>query len=1014
MSSQPTNRYRYEISSRLGILQVNPLGEANFQIEWTRQDDGRLEYKKALPSKVVFRDEPTNPDNAYRYLMKLEKSRYRCEFISITVQRKCTYSGSIAWIPHFSGRMSLNDCFVDESACFIEAKLTDVNIEQCYEDNKAKEVNILQGLPTHTVKLQTAGVTIETVSYSRTIATNAGNCKAVYWGGTGNPNAGGWIYYELEFSTDPVNNTCYMRAEWAREVILVDCSAPSPGSEWILVQDSCPSGQKKYARPARTFGCNYDYADPNDSTQHEYYTCNVLGLTGSNLSIDNCVRLDEVINLFVSQYCGGYTFVSNLLQINPDVISDLDYVTGLKSSKHNLVVAQKADVKRPNTSDNGTKAIWTMEKLFRFLTMSMNQRWEIESGTIRMEHVSYFQKSPGIDLSLPRYAPYIKAKQQYSYNTPDIPIREEFKWMEAKAGDFAGFPIEYFSACVGPENNVKTYSIEDVTTDVELCLNNPDSDSQVVSDSGFVVMACDVLNGEYYLITEAQIFGGSTLNNPLAWSHLHRDYYKYDRPLRQGYLNQALTTFITVQRTKKGAQISIPFCCDDTFDPDDEINGLFGPATVDKATFNFVSDMVDLDLLYDADYGIVDNQSPIANDDMASTYIDTPVMINVLANDSDPDGTIRGIVILLPPMHGTASVTNDNMLLYSPEPGYVGDDNISYASVDDYGQQSNNALVLIDVLAANTAPIANDDSYYTNKNTMLNVAAPGVFANDSDNQGFTLQSFTPTSAQGGTVNIANTGALAYNPANNFVGTDTATYTIVDSQGLTDTATVTIDVRDPNNPVANNDTYSTPVNTNLMVSAPGVLANDTTTIGSLSVVAASGSTSQGGTFSISANGSFSYNPASGFTGPDTFPYTNTNGTGTDTATVSINVLPQIYVRLTKENDTEIPLYNTCNGMQTAGGVRREANFRLSFFSNSAGTTPYDVSGLGLTVNYRVDGYDYSGNPYSNLYSVAVSGTTQLVFSGTYYRNVYNCSGAVISSAYLNQNYILNPGNYTLLS
>jgi subtilisin-like proprotein convertase family protein len=91
------------------------------------------------------------------------------------------------------------------------------------------------------------------------------------------------------------------------------------------------------------------------------------------------------------------------------------------------------------------------------------------------------------------------------------------------------------------------------------------------------------------------------------------------------------------------------------------------------------------------------------------------------------------------------------------------------------------------------------------------------------------------------------------------------------------------------PVANDDSYNAAQDTTLTVPAPGVLANDTGTPAPTAVAISGGSTTQGGTVTLSTNGGFSYNPPAGFTGSDTFTYTATNGPGaTDTATVTFTV------------------------------------------------------------------------------------------------------------------------------
>lgn len=95
------------------------------------------------------------------------------------------------------------------------------------------------------------------------------------------------------------------------------------------------------------------------------------------------------------------------------------------------------------------------------------------------------------------------------------------------------------------------------------------------------------------------------------------------------------------------------------------------------------------------------------------------------------------------------------------------------------------------------------------------------------------------------------------------------------------------------PVAVDDTYRTPAGTQLVVDAPGVLGNDTDPTGD-TVAVASGSTgtlstTAGGTVDLSADGSFSYFPADGFVGSDTFTYQASDGidpSGTATVTISV--------------------------------------------------------------------------------------------------------------------------------
>lgn len=78
------------------------------------------------------------------------------------------------------------------------------------------------------------------------------------------------------------------------------------------------------------------------------------------------------------------------------------------------------------------------------------------------------------------------------------------------------------------------------------------------------------------------------------------------------------------------------------------------------------------------------NQPPMASPDNIGTTPGTPVTINVLSNDVDPDGDPLSIVIDIPPSHGTAVVQN-GQIIYTPAAGYTGLDSFTYIVSDGRG-----------------------------------------------------------------------------------------------------------------------------------------------------------------------------------------------------------------------------------------------------------------------------------------------------------------------------------------
>ena len=86
-----------------------------------------------------------------------------------------------------------------------------------------------------------------------------------------------------------------------------------------------------------------------------------------------------------------------------------------------------------------------------------------------------------------------------------------------------------------------------------------------------------------------------------------------------------------------------------------------------------------------------------ANNDSATTLTNTPVTVNILANDTK-DGVppvtlpdLQGLpTITLPPSNGTATVNQDVTVTYTPNPGFVGTDFFDYTILGQPGAPGSN------------------------------------------------------------------------------------------------------------------------------------------------------------------------------------------------------------------------------------------------------------------------------------------------------------------------------------
>ncbi|MGA2670054.1 MAG: Ig-like domain-containing protein, partial [Dehalococcoidia bacterium] len=272
------------------------------------------------------------------------------------------------------------------------------------------------------------------------------------------------------------------------------------------------------------------------------------------------------------------------------------------------------------------------------------------------------------------------------------------------------------------------------------------------------------------------------------------------------------------------------------------------------------------------------NTAPVAVNDTYTTAEDTTLTVaapGVLSNDTDADGDTLTAIKVTNPSHGSVTLNSNGSFSYTPTANYNGSDSFTYKA-NDTKADSNTATVSITITAVNDAPAAVNDSYTTTKNTTLTVAAPGVLSNDTDVDSANLTAIKVTNPSHGSVTLNTNGSFTYTPTANFTGSDSFTYKANDGSLDSNTATVSITVNTTNSaPAAVNDTYTIAQDTTLTVAAPGVLSNDTDADAN-TLTAVKVTDPSHGSVTLNANGSFTYTPASGYTGADSFSYQANDG------------------------------------------------------------------------------------------------------------------------------------------
>ena len=963
----PKNNYKYTITDRLGTYVSVPLGENDFSIEWERQDDDNLDYSKGIQGKMYFQKE------SYLRLMQMENSVYRCEEQILTVYRNC---GGVD-LKLIEARISLNEGDFDLDKCYIVLKSLKDSENKCYDDNKGEKINLLS--------LIYDRITVQTKSFVGTLQTK--NCftnspsyqSPDYWCGDGDPYAQNWTLLSYNGSSpDGVRNS--FSNTWVREIVEIDCSE-TPDANWILVEDNCgTTGKRKYAQGVTLINCQSSSTPEDENGAYQYsLKCQVLGYEGTATIIDNGVSFTKVMIELLRNACPNLILKSDFFQINPDNISSTNYVTNKPSMVDNIVIFQKSDVKRPNVSGNASKMEISLEKMLETLKIMFNVKWRVDGNVFRLEHISYYSKTVGFDITIAQLIRFFKGKRKYSYASEKIPQKEIFAFKERSSNPDWNVEVEYSGCVKNKKNNIVDYTVDEGMTDIVYALANPDKDSNKVDDLGFVLVSTKKIGTDYFINSEESP-NGRVLNNVFAMRQLFRDYHYYERPMKSGKVNGTQTDFVSTIPTKKGDTFSIPYCpCNNNFNPDNFIITPLGQGIVSGATYKFKDEMLELDLLYESNQDLTPNSAPtLAGAGVYTTYENIPKQIPIVAQDVD--GFITGITVYnLNPAYGSVTIAPDySYIIFTPASGFQGFVTFQLRAFDNYSEPSNFANFGITVQPPNLPPVAGNDSYNAWHGQTYTMAL-GIFANDSDDYGFiSIVNPNLTTSQGVPITIQANGKFNYTPPSGFEGVDSFVYTIQDDLGQTSSGTVSITVGYYDQPIAVGDSYLTKINTQLItdnsLGKRKLTFNDYTPNGvtyTYTCTAETKATALGGTVQILSDGNFIYTPPSGIVNQqDSFTYTVSNGIRSNIGTAVINIIPQIYVKLVT-SDPQIQIHTG-----EPSWIRTQ-DYSVYFYSDAGGTVPFNVSGLNFRVKINEN---HSGNNPSGSFNYNNSWLTDIL-SGT---------------------------------
>lgn len=464
-----------------------------------------------------------------------------------------------------------------------------------------------------------------------------------------------------------------------------------------------------------------------------------------------------------------------------------------------------------------------------------------------------------------------------------------------------------------------------------------------------------------------------------------------------------------------------------TFTPTTGFTGQVPEITYEGEDANGNKDTAVLDIDVIPNPSSTSNTPPTANDDTNTVKQGGTVTTNVLANDGDPNGdpltvkpnsmtglsaTGTPVVLTSTPQNvydangvlaGQASIDANGNLVFAADANYVGDVPFEYTAQDGKGGEATaNVEITVTPSTAPNSTVANDDASVGPRGE---VQTGNVLTNDSDPEGdaqtvkeikvldasgneITVAAGTATDVyvkdasgaivKAGNVTVNSDGTFSYTPEPNYVGTVPVKYVAQDTNGNTAMATLSLTTTETPPLKAKNDIAQTPMNTPV---SGDLLTNDqfidkvtSITVGGVTTtVPATGSvdvTMPEGTLTIKSDGTYTFTPTDGFTGPVppiTYEGEDANGKK-DTAVLDIDVIP-----------------NSTEGTNTAPTANDDTNK-----VKQGGTVTTDV--LANDVDPEGDALTVKPNSMTGL---SATGTAVVLTSTP--QNVYDANGVLAGQA-----------------
>ena len=336
------------------------------------------------------------------------------------------------------------------------------------------------------------------------------------------------------------------------------------------------------------------------------------------------------------------------------------------------------------------------------------------------------------------------------------------------------------------------------------------------------------------------------------------------------------------------------------------------------------------------------NYPPTADEQTLITDQDKALKITLTGKDQNGDAL--SFAVVKQPANGKITGTAPD-LIYTPNPGFYGQDNFTFRTNDGASDSTNIATVRITVKKPNYPPTADEQTLITDQDKALKITLTG-----SDPEGSMLSFAIVKQPANGKI-TGTAPDLIYTPNPGFYGQDNFTFKVNDGLWTSDTATVQITVKKSNYPPkADDQTLITEHNKALKITLTGSDPDGDPITYLMVKQPASGQLT--GTAP-----NLTYTPNKGFSGTDSFTFkTNDGKADSVVATVKMTVKPNQPPKaddqtLTAKNDRDLKII-TLTGSDPDGDPLTYLIVRQPAHGQLTGTAP----NLTYTPNKDFSGTD----------------------------------------------------------